>query len=91
MRKVFLFSLLSFTVFAQEKKFDEYNQKILGQDYNLVMIPLPKGEFFVGGNSWESLLESSWSLLGLRSDSGMLQGIKMSPRGLQNDPKVLQN
>ena len=48
MRKVFLFSLLSFTVFAQEKKFDEYNQKILGQDYNLVMIPLPKGEFLMG-------------------------------------------
>ena len=48
MRKVFLFSLLSFSVFSQEKKFDEYNQKILGQDYNLVMIPIEKGEFLMG-------------------------------------------
>ncbi len=48
MRKVFLFSLLSISVFSQEKKFDEYNQKILGQDYNLVMIPIEKGEFLMG-------------------------------------------
>ena len=40
--------MLSFTVFAQEKKFDEYNQKILGQDYNLVMIPLQKVSFLMG-------------------------------------------
>ena len=48
MRKVFLFSLVSFSVFSQQKKFEEYNQKILGQDYNLVMIPLEKGEFLMG-------------------------------------------
>ena len=36
-------------------------------------------------------LEASWSLLGLSSDSGVLQGTKMSPRGLQNYPKSFQN
>ena len=46
---------------------------------------LKKSEFFANPRPWESLLESSCSLLGLRSDSGVLL------RGLQNDPKVLQN
>ena len=48
MVKVFLFALISLSVFSQPKKFDEYNQKILGQDYNLVMIPLAKGDFLMG-------------------------------------------
>ena len=48
MGKVLLFALMSISVFSQPKKFDEYNQKILGQDYNLVMIPLAKGEFLMG-------------------------------------------
>ena len=46
------------------------------------------GETFVGPSLQELLLKASWSLLELRCDSGVLQAAKMSPRGLQNDPKI---
>ena len=45
---------------------------------------------FRAGHFGKPFLEASWSLLGPRCDSGVLQGAKMSPRGLQNDPKIIQ-
>ena len=52
MKKFFLL-LVIITTNAQEKKFENYNQKIAGNDYRLEMIAIPSGIFNMGSPNYE--------------------------------------
>ncbi|MFL2639164.1 MAG: formylglycine-generating enzyme family protein [Flavobacteriaceae bacterium] len=40
--------LISFSVLCQDHSFEHYNQKIIGKDYGLEMVPIKGGEFSMG-------------------------------------------
>ena len=54
---------------------------------NMSKIGLKKGLVFRAADFRKPSLEASWSHLGLKSDSEVLQGAKMSPGDLQNEPQ----
>ena len=54
MKKFFLL-LVIITTNAQEKKFENYNQKIAGNDYRLEMIAIPSGIFNMGSPNYEKI------------------------------------
>ena len=48
------FLLFNITVFSQEKDFENYNQKIAGNDYGLEMISINGGVFKMGSPNYET-------------------------------------
>ena len=49
-----VFLLFNITVFSQEKDFENYNQKIAGDDYGLEMISINGGVFKMGSPNYET-------------------------------------